>query len=341
MTIPTHTTRPALPTVRLGRTGPLVSALGLGAMGMSDFYGTAATRDDEESVATIQAAVDAGVTFINTGDFYGMGHNERLVGRALAGGRRDGVTLSVKFGALRTPRGGWSGFDGRHAAVKNFAAYSLDRLGVDVIDLYQPARVDPAVPLEETIGAIADLIAEGTVRHLGVSEMDAAQLRRAHAVHPVTALEIEWSLATRVVEGELLDTARELGIGIVAYGALSRGLLAQPTIAEYAPTDFRAHLPRFAPEHRDRNAARVARLHALAAAHGMTGAQLALAWVMARGDDVVTLVGTTNRRRLAENVTATSLVLPPSLLATLDEEFGADAFAGTRYDAFGMRMVVN
>ncbi|MCU0627254.1 MAG: aldo/keto reductase [Gemmatimonadaceae bacterium] len=329
-----------LPQRRLGRSGPVVSALGLGAMGMSDFYGTAATRDDAESLATIEAAIDAGVTLVNTGDFYGMGHNERLVGRALAGARRESVTISVKFGALRTPSGGWSGFDGRPAAVKNFAAYSLDRLGVDVIDLYQPARVDPAVPLEETVGAVADLIREGKVRYLGVSEMNAAQLRRAHAVHPVTALEIEYSLATRVLEGELLDTARELGVGVVAYGALSRGLLARPTIADYAAGDFRAHLPRFTGENRARNAATVARLHELAASHGMTGAQLALAWVMSRGDDVVTLFGTTRRERLAENLGAASVTLAPELLATLDAEFGADAIAGTRYDAFGMRMVV-
>jgi aryl-alcohol dehydrogenase-like predicted oxidoreductase len=308
-------------------------------MGMSYMYGTAATRDDAESLATIRAAVDAGVTFINTGDFYGMGHNEALVGRALAGGRRDRVTVSVKFGLLRTPQGGVGGLDGRPAAVKNFAAYSLQRLGVDVIDVYQPARVDPAVPLEETVGAVADLVAEGKVRYLGVSELSAEQLRRAHAVHPVAALEIEYSLATRFIEDDILPTARALGVGVVAYGALGRGLLTGAVHAEaLAPGDFRAHNPRFQGDNLARNRERAAALGEIARALGATPAQLALAWVMGRGDDVVTLFGTTRRARLAENLGAARLVLPPDVRARLDREFGPGAFAGERYDAAGMRL---
>ena len=326
-------------TRRLGTQGLTVSAIGLGCMGMSDMYGTAATRDDQEAIATIQAAVDAGVTLINTGDFYGMGHNESLVGRALAGGRRDKVALSVKFGVLRTPRGGVGGLDGRPAAVKNFAAYSLQRLGVDVIDVYQPARVDPAVPLEDTVGAIADLIKDGKVRYLGVSEMNAEQLRRAHAVHPVSALEIEYSLATRVVEGEILATARELGVGIVAYGALTRGLLTGTLDGQFAPTDFRAHNPRFQGENFEKNQRKVEVLKTLAARLGASPAQLAIAWVMSRGDDIATLVGTSKRSRLAENLAAQNLVLAPPLLAELDQVFGPDAFAGQRYDPQQMRVV--
>jgi aryl-alcohol dehydrogenase-like predicted oxidoreductase len=248
------------------------------------------------------------------------------------------VTVSVKFGLLRTPQGGVGGIDGRPAAVKNFAAYSLRRLGVDVIDVYQPARVDPAVPIEETAGAVADLIAEGTVRYFGVSELSADLLRRAHATHPVSALEIEYSLATRFIEAEILPTARGLGIGVVAYGALARGLLGGALPAALAPTDFRAHNPRFQGENLARNQERAARLAEIATDLGATPAQLALAWVMSRGDDVVTLFGTTRRERLAENLAAATLALPAEVLERLDREFGPDAFAGERYDAVGMRL---
>jgi aryl-alcohol dehydrogenase-like predicted oxidoreductase len=327
-----------LRTVKLGGQGLGCSSFGLGCMGMSDMYGTVADRDDAESIATIQAAVDAGITLINTGDFYGSGHNELLIGEALGGGRRAKVSISVKFGVLRTPRGGVGGIDGRPAAIKNFAAYSLRRLGTDVIDIYQLARVDPAVPLEDSIGAIADLIREGTVRYLGVSELSAEQLRAAHRVHPISALEIEYSLATRFIEHDILPTARELGIGIVAYGALTRGLLSGTLDGKFAPGDFRAHNPRFAPENFVKNMRRVEVLRAIAARLGATPAQLALAWVASRGNDVVTLIGTSKRVRLAENLESAALTLDVRTLAQLEAQFGEAAFAGERYDQQGARM---
>jgi aryl-alcohol dehydrogenase-like predicted oxidoreductase len=322
---------------KLGMQGLSLAPIGVGCMGMSDMYGT--SHDDEESVATIQAAIDAGVTLINTGDFYGSGHNELLVGRALNGGRRDQVSISVKFGVLRTPQGGVGGIDGRPAAVKNFAAYSLRRLGIEAIDIYQPARIDPSVPLEETVGAIADLIREGKVRHLGVSEMNAAQLRRAHAVHPVTALEIEYSLATRFIEADILPTARALGVGIVAYGALTRGLLTGTLDGKFAPQDFRAHNPRFQGDNFTQNMRRVEALRMIAARVGATPAQLAIAWVMSRGKDVVTLVGTSKRTRLAENLKASNVSLGADVFAELDQLFGPDSIAGARYDAQHMNIV--
>jgi aryl-alcohol dehydrogenase-like predicted oxidoreductase len=323
----------------LGTQGLHAAAIGLGCMGMSDMYGTAASRDDAESVATIQAAIDAGVDFINTGDFYGMGHNELLVAKALAGGRREQVTISVKFGILRSPSGKVGGLDGRPAAVKNFAAYSLRRLGVDVIDVYQAARVDPAVPLEETVGAIADLIAEGKVRFLGVSELGAEQLRRAHRVHPVSALEIEYSLATRMIEPEILPAARDLGIGIVAYGALSRGLLTGTLDGKFEPADFRAHSPRFTGANFEHNQRAVRTLASIAERIGATPAQVAVAWVSSRGDDIVTLIGTSRRKRLAENLEAAGIRLDADVLAELDRAFEPGAIAGERYDAQHLDLV--
>jgi aryl-alcohol dehydrogenase-like predicted oxidoreductase len=307
-------------------------------MGMSDFYRSRAGRDDAESLATITEALDSGITLIDTGDFYGMGHNEALVARAIAG-RRESVFLSVKFGALRSPSGAFLGFDGRPAAVKNFAAYSLQRLGVDVIDLYQPARVDPAVPYEETIGTVADLIREGKVRHLGISEASAEQMRRAHAVHPVTALQIEYSLATRLIEGEILPAARELGVGIVAYGALSRGLLSGTFDGTLVPGDFRAHSPRFTGQNLAHNLERVAALQEIAARKGCTASQLAIAWVLARGEDIVPIVGTTKRTRLRENLQALSITLDASDLAELDQAFAPGAIAGERYPEQQMQLV--
>jgi aryl-alcohol dehydrogenase-like predicted oxidoreductase len=325
-------------TRNLGAQGPAVSAIGLGCMGMSDFYGSKASRDDAESLATIGAALDAGVTLLDTGDFYGMGHNEALVAKAIAG-RREGVFLSVKFGAQRSHSGAFLGFDGRPVAVKTFAAYSLQRLGVEVIDLYQPARVDPAVPLEETVGAVADLIKEGKVRYLGVSEMNAAQLRRAHAVHPVAALQIEYSLATRVIEPEILPTARELGVAIVAYGALSRGLLTNSFDGKLPLGDFRAHSPRFTGANLAHNLDRVAVLREIAAAKGCSAAQLAIAWVLARGEDIIPIVGTTKRSRLPEILGALDIELDAGDLARLEEAFPPGAIAGERYPVQQMGMV--
>jgi aryl-alcohol dehydrogenase-like predicted oxidoreductase len=329
-----------LATRTLGNNGPRVSALGLGCMGMSDFYGTKASRDDAESVATIRAAMDAGITMLDTGDFYGVGHNELLVREAIKGGR-DKVFISVKTGVMRDANGGFAGLDGRPHAIKNFAAYSLQRLGVDVIDLYQPARVDPTVPLEDTIGAIADLIKEGKVRYLGVSEMNAEQLKRAHAVHPVAALQIEYSLATRVIEKEILPTARTLGVGIVAYAPLSRGLLTGGLNGQFAPTDFRAHSPRFTGDNFAQNQLRVQVLNDIAKQKGATAAQVAIAWVLAQGDDIVPIVGTTKRARLTENVSALAVKLSPADIATLNAQFDDEKMAGTRYASYLMGSVAN
>jgi aryl-alcohol dehydrogenase-like predicted oxidoreductase len=333
-----HSREAAMHERTLGKDGLRVSAIGLGCMGMSDFYGSPATRDDARSLATIHSALDAGVTLFDTADFYGSGHNELLLGRALAG-RREGVVVSVKFGVLRTPGGGFGGLDGRPASVKNFAAYSLRRLGLDVIDLYQPARVDPAVPLEDTIGAIADLVREGKVRCLAVSEIGAAQLRRAHAVHPVTALQIEYSLASRGIEAEILPAARELGVGIVAYSPLCRGLLSGALEGCFAPTDFRAHAPRFQGEKLAGNLAKAGELRAIAQSLGVTPSQLAIAWVLDRGKDIAALAGTTRPDRLRENLGALALRLTDAERAALDRAFGPAAIAGERYPAAQMGLV--
>ena len=295
-------------------------------MGMSDFYGPA---DPEESIATIHAALDAGITLIDTGDFYGMGHNEMLIGRALAGGARHKALISVKFGALRTPGGMFAGIDARPQAVKNFVAYSLKRLGTDYIDIYRPARVDPHVPIEETVGAIADLIREGHVRFAGLSEVGPETLRRAHAVHPIADLQIEYSLASRGIEARILPAARELGIAITAYGVLCRGLLAA-TLPASVP-GLRAHMPRFQGENYRRNAALAEALAALARARGATAAQLAIAWVLARGADIVPLIGTTRRAGLAEAIEALELELTSADLAAIEAAVPAGAIAGTRY----------
>jgi aryl-alcohol dehydrogenase-like predicted oxidoreductase len=297
-------------------------------MGMSDFYGPA---DETESIATIHAALEAGVTLLDTGDFYGMGHNEMLIARALSGGLRARTVLSVKFGALRAPNGAFAGLDVRPQAVKNFLAYSLRRLGTDYIDIYRPARVDRAVPIEDTVGAIADLIRSGHVRYLGLSEAGAETLRRANAVHPVCDLQIEYSLMSRGPEQGLFAAARELGIAITAYGVLSRGLLTgtlPPTLG-----GIRAHLPRFQGENYRHNAVLVEALSRIAASKGVTGAQLALAWVLARGDDIVPLIGTTRRTRLAEGLAALDIRLSPAELAEVEAAVPASAVAGTRYGA--------
>ena len=281
-----------LATRRLGANGPEVSALGLGCMGMSDFYGPAAGA---ESLATIQAALDAGITLFDTGDFYGMGHNELLLREALRGGRRGRVFLQVKFGAQRDRTGAFLGFDARPSAVKTALAYTLRRLDTDYVDLYQPARLDPAVPIEDTVGAIADCVRAGYVRHVGLSEMGAVTIRRAHAVHPITAVQIEYSLMSRSLETAILPTVRALGIGVTAYGVLSRGLLSDPRRRPPAGPDFRAHFPRFQGENLRRNQMLVEALQGIAAEKGVTPAQLAIAWVLSRGVDVLPLIGARTR----------------------------------------------
>ncbi|MFD5560971.1 aldo/keto reductase [Kitasatospora griseola] len=319
----------------LGTDGPVVSALGLGLMGMSDAYGAA---DETESIATVHAALDAGITLLDTGDFYGAGHNELLLRDALRGRSRDNAVISVKFGVQRDALGAMLGIDTRPAAVKTSLAYSLRRLGTDHIDVYRPARLDPAVPIEETVGAIAELVQAGLVRHIGLSEVGAETLRRAHAVHPIADLQIEYSLLSRGIESEILPTARELGIGITAYGVLSRGLLSGhwSRQREIGARDFRSHSPRFQGENLDHNLALVEALRAVAEARGATVAQVAIAWVAARGKDVVPLVGARRRDRLAEALTAATLDLSAADLAAVEQAVPADSAAGTRYAAAQM-----
>jgi aryl-alcohol dehydrogenase-like predicted oxidoreductase len=314
----------------LGSTGPQVSAIGLGAMGMSDLYGPA---DEGESIATIHAAVDAGVTLIDTGDFYGSGRNELLIARALKDRDRDAVTLSVKFGALRDPAGGWGGVDGRPAAVRNFLANSLTRLGTDHIDVYRLTRVDPDVPIEETIGAIAEMVRAGHVRHIGLSEAGAETIRRAAAVHPISDLQIEYSLLSRGIEAEILPAVREHGIGVTAYGVLSRGLLSGHWSAqrELTPGDFRSFSPRFQRGNLERNLALVEALREIAEARDATVAQVAIAWVLSRGEDIVPLVGARRRERLHEALGALELTLTADELTAVDGAVPAGSAAGSRY----------
>jgi pyridoxine 4-dehydrogenase len=322
-------------TTRLGATGPQVSQLGLGCMGMSDLYGPA---DRNESIATIHAALDAGITLLDTGDFYGMGHNEMLIRDALAGRARDQALISVKFGAQRGPDGVWIGYDARPQAVKNFAAYSLKRLGVDHIDIYRPARLDPNVPIEETVGAIGELVKAGYVRHIGLSEVSAATLRRAHAAHPISDLQIEYSMISRGIEAEILPTARELGIGVTAYGVLSRGLISGHWSKQReGEKDFRGLLsPRFQGENLDANLALVERVRAIADEMGVSVAQVAIAWVIAQGADIVPLIGARRRERLEEALGAVKVVLSKADLARLAEAMPPDAVAGERYNAHQM-----
>jgi aryl-alcohol dehydrogenase-like predicted oxidoreductase len=319
-------------TRKLGRTGPQVSQLGLGLMGMSDLYGPA---DRAESLATIRAALDAGVTLLDTGDFYGMGHNELLLGEALQAGGRDNVNISVKFGAMRDPAGNWIGYDARPAAVKNFAAYSLKRLGVDHIDIYRPARLDSAVPIEETVGAIAELVKAGYVRHIGLSEVGSETLRRAHAVHPISDLQIEYSMISRGLEDGILQTCRELGIAITAYGVLSRGLISGHWSKQRAgEADFRGLAsPRFQGENLDHNLGLVEKVRAIADELGVSVAQVAIAWVAAQGEDIVPLVGARTRARLTEALGANAVRLSADDLARLELAVPADAAAGERYNA--------
>lgn len=317
---------------RLGAKGPQsVSTIGLGAMGMSAMYGAA---DEAQSIATIHAALDAGINLIDTGDFYGMGHNEMLLGRALKG-RRDEALVSVKFGAMRDPSAGWIGMDGRPAAVKNFLAYSLQRLGTGHIDIYRIARLDPNVPIEDTIGAIADMVKAGFVRHIGLSEVGVETIQKAHAVHPITDLQIEYSLISRGPEADIFPVLRQLGIGVTAYGVLSRGLLSgsKPT----GPNDFRTHLPRFTGDNAAKNQQLVNVLQQLAAGLGATASQVAIAWVLARGKalgvDMVALVGSRTLKQLDESLGALKLRLGAEELKRIEAALPADAVAGTRYAA--------
>ncbi|MCX4772711.1 aldo/keto reductase [Streptomyces sp. NBC_01260] len=323
----------ALRTHTLGSTGPQVSALGLGCMGMSALYGEA---DRAESVATIHAALDTGINLLDTGDFYGMGHNELLINEALrtapAAAREQALT-SVKFGALRTVEGGFSGYDGRPAAVKNFAAYSLQRLGLDHIDVYRIARLDPDVPIEETVGAIAELVEAGHVRHVGLSEVGAETIRRAASVAPISDLQIEYSLISRSIEAEILPACRELGIGVTAYGVLSRGLISGHFTRdrELAAGDFRTMSPRFQDENLQHNLDLVDALRKIAEQKGVTVAQIAIAWVLAQGADIVPLVGARRRDRLTEALGSLDVELTAADLAAIEEAVPAGAAAGARY----------
>jgi aryl-alcohol dehydrogenase-like predicted oxidoreductase len=304
-------------------------------MGMSDLYGPA---DRSESIATLHAALDAGITLLDTGDFYGMGHNEMLIREALAGRPRESVQISVKFGALRGPDGVWSGYDCRPRAVRNFLAYSLKRLGTDYIDIYRPARLDPDVPIEDTVGAIADLVKAGYVKHIGLSEVGADTLRRASGVHPISDLQIEYSIISRGIEKVILPAARELGIGITAYGVLSRGLISGHwSRARQGEKDFRGLAsPRFQGDNLDANLALVERIRALAQELNVTVAQLAIAWVAAQGADIVPLVGARRRDRLQEALGAAGFALKPEDLARLEAIVPPDAASGQRYNASQM-----
>lgn len=319
----------------LGQHGPRVSEIGLGCMGMSDLYGP---TDEAESVATIHAAIDEGITLLDTGDYYGMGHNELLLREALRTRKREKVVISVKFGSLRDPAGAWLGADSRPAAVKTFLAFTLRRLGTDYVDIYRPGRVDPNVPIEETVGAISQAVKAGWVRHLGLSEAGVDTLRRAHAVHPVADLQIEYSLLSRGIEAEILPACRELGVGVTAYGVLSRGLLSGHWSKDRAkgPRDIRAHLPRFSVQNVDRNLALVEALREIAREKGATIAQLAIAWVHSRGADIVPLVGARRRDHLAEALDALALRLGAEDLERIQRAVPPGAAAGDRYDPHQM-----
>lgn len=328
--------------VSLGEHGPRVSAFGLGCMGMSDFYGPA---DRGESIATIHAALDSGITMLDTGDFYGVGDNEMLIAEALKGRRRENVFIAVKFGAMRDPAGGFIGLDLRPQSVKNFLAYTLQRLGTDYVDLYMPARLTPEVPIEETIGAMAEMVKAGYVRQIGLSEAGAGSLRRAHAVHPIAALQIEYSLISRGIEQDIIPTAKELGVAITAYGVLSRGLISGhwSQARQEATRDFRSILPRFQGENLAANLQLVEALKVIAVEKGATPAQIAIAWVKAQGAasgaTIVPLIGARNRTRLSESLGAANIALTPEDLARIERGIPSDAAKGSRYPDYQMAML--
>ncbi|HTY10397.1 MAG TPA: aldo/keto reductase [Bacteroidota bacterium] len=323
---------------KLGNTGPATFDIGLGCMGMSGSYGPA---DEKESIATIHAALDAGITLLDTGDFYGMGDNELLIQRAVAEHRRGDLIVSVKFGSLRDPGGMFVGFDGRPAAVKTFLSYSLRRLKTDYIDIYRPSRVDPAVPIEETVGAIAEMVAKGYVRHIGLSEAGAQTIRRAHKVHPICDVQLEYSLFSRGIEREVLPTCRELGIGVTAYGVLSRGLIGGrlPDNRNFPAGDFRRMAPRFAAGNFEKNVQLVSGVREIAAAKGVNVAQLAIAWVLSRGKNIIPLIGTKRPEYLREAVEAVKIFLSADELTAIEKAVPADAVAGDRYGAAQMAIL--
>ncbi len=321
--------------LKIGQNGDEISAAGLGCMGMSGGYGSA---DDAESIATIHAALDAGITFIDTGDFYGMGHNEMLIGHALKGRRRQQAFLSVKFGNLRAPDGTMHGYDLRPVAVKNFLSYTLRRLNTDYVDLYQPSRYDHMVPLEDTLGTIADLVKAGYVRHIGQSEVSAKTLRRAAALHPIAALQIEYSLLSRGVEAAILPAVRELKIPLVAYGVLSRGLISDATLHSGGVAgEVRSRMPRFSAQNLPRNRALVEQLSEIARLRGVSVAQLAFAWIHSRGPDIVPLIGARRRDQLAEALAGLAITLTPDERAAIEAAAPIGAAAGERYGPAAMK----
>jgi len=317
----------------LGKNGPAVSMIGLGCMGMSGLYGHA---DENESIRTIHAALDAGINLFDTGDFYGMGHNEMLLEKALRGRRREQFFLSVKFGGMRGPNGAFIGVDARPVAVKNFLAYTLRRLGTDTVDLYQPARIDPNVPIEDTVGAIAEMIRAGYVRYVGLSEAGSETIRRAYSVHPIAALQIEYGLVSRGVEQDILPTLRQLGISLVAYGVFSRGLLTN-RFSGPSQGDIRAHFPRFQGENLERNRQLISRLEEIALEMGLSVAQLAVAWILSKGKDVIPLIGTKHPAQLAEALAVLSQTLSADEIQRIEQAVPLGSVAGDRYAPEQMR----